>query len=47
MEIRKTKLEDASGIAKVQVDSWRKTYKGIVPESFLNSMSYDFHENSF
>lgn len=47
MEIRETRLEDAVGIAKVQVDSWRTTYKGIVPESFLNSMHYDLYENRF
>lgn len=32
MIIRKAKLDDATGIAKVHVDSWRTTYKGIIPE---------------
>lgn len=40
MNIRKAVLEDAEGIAKVHVDSWRTTYKGIVPDSFLENMSY-------
>jgi ribosomal protein S18 acetylase RimI-like enzyme len=39
--IRKAVIEDAADIAKVQVDSWRTTYKGIVPEPFLDSLSYE------
>jgi L-amino acid N-acyltransferase YncA len=42
--IRKAELEDAGGIAKVHVDSWRTTYKGIVPETFLESLSYENRE---
>ena len=41
MFIRKANIEDAMGIAKVHVDSWRTTYKGIVPEVFLENLSYD------
>jgi len=44
MTIRKAKPEDAFGIAKVQVDSWRTTYKGIVPDSFLEELSYEKRE---
>src|SRR6185312_11535769 len=44
MLIRKAQLEDAVGIAKVHVDSWRTTYKGIVPDSFLDSLSYEKRE---
>lgn len=44
MLIRKAKLEDVKGIAKVHVDSWRTTYKGIVPDSFLESLSYEERE---
>ena len=39
--IRKAKLDDATGIAKVSVDSWRTTYKGIIPDDFLNKLSYE------
>ena len=42
--IRKAKVEDAKGIAKVHVDSWRTTYKGIVPDTFLESLSYEKRE---
>lgn len=41
MRIRRAKLEDAPGIAKVHVDSWRTTYKGIIPDNFLNNLSYE------
>ena len=39
--IRKAKLDDATGIAKVSVDSWRTTYKDIIPDDFLNKLSYE------
>ena len=39
--IRPATLDDAFGIAKVQVDTWRSTYRGIVPSSFLDNMSYE------
>ncbi|WP_203247131.1 GNAT family N-acetyltransferase [Sporosarcina beigongshangi] len=44
MLIRKAELEDAVGIAKVHVDSWRTTYKGIVPDTYLASLSYESRE---
>ena len=44
MLIREAKVEDAKGIARVHVDSWRTTYKGIVPDSFLESLSYERRE---
>ncbi|GAA0370312.1 GNAT family N-acetyltransferase [Alkalibacterium iburiense] len=41
MRIRKAKQSDAEDIAKVHVDSWRTTYKGIISDKFLNQLSYD------
>jgi hypothetical protein len=41
MIIRSAKLEDATGIAKVRIDTWRTTYRDIVPSEFLNGMSYE------
>nr|WP_174616522.1 GNAT family N-acetyltransferase [Virgibacillus ihumii] len=41
MKIRTATVNDAAQIAKVHVDSWRTTYKGIVPDSFLDGMSYE------
>ncbi|MBO0603094.1 GNAT family N-acetyltransferase [Sporosarcina sp. E16_3] len=44
MLIRKAEVEDVKGIAKVHVDSWRTTYKGIVPNTFLDNLSYGQRE---
>lgn len=41
MIIRRAQLDDAAGIAKVHVDSWRTTYKGIIPDDFLNNLTYE------
>ncbi len=41
MRIREAVLEDAEGIARVHVDSWRTTYKGIVSETVLQQLSYE------
>ncbi|TKC20144.1 GNAT family N-acetyltransferase [Robertmurraya kyonggiensis] len=40
MIIRKANLSDAKGIARVHVDSWRSTYKNIIPDEFLKKLSY-------
>lgn len=40
MRIREAAASDAVGIAKVHVDSWKTTYKGIIPDSYLASLSY-------
>lgn len=45
MQIRRATVEDASGIAKVHVDSWRTTYQGIIPDDFLNKLSYEQRTN--
>lgn len=39
--IRPAKPEDAAGIARVHVDSWRSTYRGIIPNDFLDNLSVD------
>ncbi|MEH7236803.1 GNAT family N-acetyltransferase [Bacillus sp. JJ1562] len=44
MKIRKAILSDSKGIAKVHVDSWRTTYSGIVPDEFLDQLSYESRE---
>ncbi|WP_067724716.1 GNAT family N-acetyltransferase [Oceanobacillus damuensis] len=41
MYIRKATMNDAYDIAKVHVDSWRTTYKGILPDDFLEQLSYE------
>lgn len=47
MLIRLAELEDAVGIAKVHVDSWKTTYKGIVPDTYLESLSYEEPEQNW
>jgi GNAT superfamily N-acetyltransferase len=37
--IRPARLEDAPGIASVQVESWRTTYPGIVAQEFIDSLT--------
>jgi L-amino acid N-acyltransferase YncA len=44
-KIRKATVDDAAAIARVHVDSWRTTYKGIVQNDFLEGMSYTNSEN--
>ena len=41
MHIRLARLDDADGLARVHVDSWRAAYKGIVPDEHLASLSYE------
>lgn len=41
IHIRKAVPYDAKGIAKVHVESWKSTYVNIVPEEFLNNLSFE------
>jgi hypothetical protein len=40
MLIREASPSDAAALARVQVDSWRTTYAGIVPADYLANLSY-------
>jgi ribosomal protein S18 acetylase RimI-like enzyme len=44
VKIRKAVFSDAAAIARVHVDSWKSTYSGIIPDSYLASLSYDRRE---
>lgn len=39
MILREARLDDASAIARVHVDTWLSTYRGIVPEEYLSKLS--------
>ena len=39
--IRPAAPDDASAIARVRVESWRTTYKGMIPESYLAGMKVE------
>ena len=41
MLIREAGEVDSAAIAKVQVDSWRSTYRGIVPDDHIASLTYE------
>lgn len=43
IKIRKAGVEDAKAIAHIQISSWRKAYKGIVPDRYLNEMHTETH----
>ena len=47
LSIREAVLSDASGIARVHIDSWRTTYRGLVPESYLSNLSYSDREEGW
>ncbi|MBA2693745.1 MAG: GNAT family N-acetyltransferase [Rubrobacter sp.] len=42
--IREATAEDAAGIARVHIASWRTAYRGIVPDAFLDGMSREESE---
>ncbi|MGR9049656.1 N-acetyltransferase family protein [Halobacillus faecis] len=44
MRVRKARHEDVPAIAKVHVDAWLETYRGIVPDAYLNRLSYEKRE---
>ena len=39
MNIRPATVEDAPALAQVHVASWRETYRGLVPDAYLDSLS--------
>ena len=39
--IRTDILDDAQGIAHVQVETWRTAYRGVIADAFLDTMSED------
>jgi ribosomal protein S18 acetylase RimI-like enzyme len=41
MKIRKAVLSDVDGIAKVHVDCWKTTYAGIIPDVYINQITYE------
>ncbi|HEY1327905.1 MAG TPA: GNAT family N-acetyltransferase [Casimicrobiaceae bacterium] len=39
--IRPATAADAQAIARVRIESWRTTYRGLIPDSYLDSMQVD------
>lgn len=44
IKIRKATISDTKGIARVHVDSWKTTYANIVPDEYLNKLTYESRE---
>lgn len=45
--VRPARIEDAYSIAYVQVESWKSTYAGIVPETYLESLNPESRTDSW
>ncbi|MEP9409575.1 GNAT family N-acetyltransferase [Peribacillus frigoritolerans] len=41
LKIRKAIEEDIKAVARVYVDGWRTTYRGLVPDDYLDELSYE------
>jgi ribosomal protein S18 acetylase RimI-like enzyme len=41
IEIRPAEKKDASGIAKVHIETWQYAYKGLMPDNFLANLSIE------
>ena len=41
MVVREARADDTEAIARVHVASWRTTYRGIVPDAYLDGLSVD------
>ena len=39
--VRRAAASDAPAIARVRVESWRTTYRGMIPDAYLDSMQVD------
>ncbi|WP_326910744.1 hypothetical protein [Sedimentibacter sp. MB31-C6] len=46
MKVREAELTDAFSIAKVNIDSWRNTDKGIIADEYLNNLNYEKKEQA-
>lgn len=44
MHVRPATQADIPDISRVHVDAWRTAYRGIIPDAFLDTLSYPKHE---
>ncbi|MBY0597944.1 GNAT family N-acetyltransferase [Bacillus bingmayongensis] len=47
IKIRKAIEDDIESIAKVHVESWKVTYKGIIPDGILNNITHESREKQW
>lgn len=41
VDIRRATVVDAEAIAKVRIDSWRASYRGMIPDAYLDGMKIE------
>ena len=47
MKIKKASEEDIKAVARVYVDAWKTTYNGLVPNDYLDRLSYEEAEQKW
>jgi ribosomal protein S18 acetylase RimI-like enzyme len=47
MRIRRATRDDIPAIARVHIDTWRTTYRGLVPDEYLAGLSYEKREEGW
>jgi len=47
IQIRRARVDDSAGIARVQVDSYRTAYAGLLPEDYLARFAYEEQEQDW
>ena len=40
-DIRRATAQDAPAIARIRIDAWRVTYRGLIPDAYLDGMQLD------
>ena len=45
MQIREATMAKVAAIARVHVESWRTTYKGLLPDDYLANLTYEQRES--
>lgn len=45
--VREANIGDVGAIARVHVNAWRTTYRGIIPENYLANLSYERREKNW
>lgn len=47
VQIRGAEVQDSASLAQIQVDSYRTSYAGILPQSYLDRFSYEEQEHDW
>jgi ribosomal protein S18 acetylase RimI-like enzyme len=45
--LRPATPEDTAGLARISVDSWRVAYRGLVPQDYLDALTYEEREQGW